>query len=56
MIRIHGISGNTSIVRMSVYKSDNATEVRHFEEEKFDVSEMISFVIECNSIFQLRST
>ena len=55
---IDGVSGDTSIVRMSMYRSDNATEVQLFEEEKFDVSEMISFVIECNSkqLFQLRST
>lgn len=33
---IDGISGNTSIVRMSMYKSDNATEVDIFEAEKFD--------------------
>jgi len=33
---IDGVSGDTSIVRMSMYRSDNATEVQLFEEEKFD--------------------
>ena len=45
---IDGISGNTSIVRMSMYQSDNATEVLLFEEEKFDVSEIISYLSKCN--------
>ena len=58
---IDGISGNTSIVRMSMYHSDNATEVLLFDEEKFDVSELISSVIKCNSkqksqVFQPRPT
>ena len=41
---IDGISGNTSIVRMSMYKSDNATEVDIFEAEKFDVIQMMSLI------------
>jgi len=34
---IDGISGNTSIVEMSLYKSDNATETEIFENEHFHV-------------------
>ena len=41
---IDGISGNTSIVRMIMYKSDNATEVNIFEAEKFDVIQMMSLI------------
>ena len=41
---IDGISGNTSIIQMSMYHSDNATEVKLFQEEKYDVIAMMSML------------
>merc|ERR1719361_1883289 len=33
---IDGISGETSIIKMSLYKSDNATEMQLFEDKEYE--------------------
>ena len=35
---IDGISGETSIIKMSLYKSDNATEMQLFEDKEYEVT------------------